>query len=427
MRIKVIGAGLAGCEAAYQLAEKGFEVTLFEQKPVKRHPAFKTDRFAELICSNSLRSDRKENAVGLLKEECRELHSLIMMSADKHRIPAGSSLAVDREGFSEEITNIILAHPRIELVHEEVTSIDLNEPTILCAGPLCEGELAEELRRLTGEDSLYFYDAVAPIVTRDSVDFSKAYYKSRYDEGDGDYINCPMTRDEFFDFYQALMHAEKTKVRDMDKEIYFEGCMPVEAMAERGIKTLLYGPLKPVGLEKNGRRPYAVVQLRKDNAIDTLYNLVGFQTHLTYKSQKEVFSMIPGLEHAEFVRYGVMHRNSYINSPKHLNAHYQFKNYPNLFIAGQISGVEGYVESMASGLYAALSMAQYLQKGTVKELGRDTVIGSMAVYVSNPTITKLVPMNANFGIMETGDLFKKDKSAFAEADLQRIREYRDSL
>ena len=427
MRIKVIGAGLAGCEAAYQLAEKGFEVTLFEQKPVKRHPAFKTDNFAELICSNSLRSDRKENAVGLLKEECRELGSLIMKSADKHRIPAGSSLAVDREGFSEEITKTILSHPKIELVHEEVTSIDLDEPTILCAGPLCEGALAEELRKLTGEDSLYFYDAVAPIVTRDSIDFSKAYYKSRYDEEGGDYINCPMNRNEFFDFYQALMQAEKTKVRDMDKEIYFEGCMPVEAMAERGIKTLLYGPLKPVGLEKDGRRPYAVVQLRKDNAIDTLYNLVGFQTHLTYKAQKEVFSLIPGLEHAEFVRYGVMHRNSYINSPKHLNAHYQFKNYPNLFIAGQISGVEGYVESMASGLYAALSMAQYLQKGTVKELGRDTVIGSMAVYVSNPTIDKLVSMNANFGIMATDDLFRKDKSAFADADLQKIREYRDNL
>ena len=350
-----------------------------------------------------------------------------MRSADHHRIPAGSSLAVDREGFSQEITETIKKHPRIRIVHEEVTSLDPEEPTVLCAGPLCEGALADELRKLTGEDSLYFYDAVAPIVTRDSIDFSKAYYKSRYEEGEGDYINCPMDRDQFFDFYQALMQAEKTKVREMDQEIYFEGCMPVEAMAQRGIKTLLYGPLKPVGLEKDGRRPYAVVQLRKDNAIDTLYNLVGFQTHLTYGAQKEVFSLIPGLEHAEFVRYGVMHRNSYINSPKHLNAHYQFRSYPNLFIAGQISGVEGYVESMASGLYAALSMAQYLKGEEIRELGRNTAIGAMAAYVSNPTIDRLVPMNANFGIMDTGDLFRKDRRAYAQQALQQVKEYKEKL
>lgn len=426
MKVKVIGAGLAGSEAAFQLAERGFEVDLYEQKSVKRHAAFKTDDFAELICSNSLRSDDLFNAVGLLKQEMRILHSLIMEAADLYRIPAGKSLAVDRHGFSEYITRRINEHPNIHVIHEEVTEIDENIPTIIAAGPLCEGKLAEEIGRLCGKEFLHFYDAVSPIVEKDSIDFDHAYYKSRYDEeSEGDYINCPLTKEEFQEFYDAVINARKIAVHDIDDEKYFEGCMPFEEMARRGYKTLLFGPMKPVGLEHDGIRPYAVVQLRKDNAIDTLYNVVGFQTHLTFGSQEEVLKKIPALRNVSIVRYGVMHRNTYINSPNVVNNKYQFIDHEKLFVAGQISGVEGYVESAASGLYAAINMTQYLSGGIKYELGPDTMMGAMASYISDPNISKLQPMNANFGIFryEFNGPKSEKKKAYTEHALAKVEEY----
>ena len=424
--VRVIGAGLAGSEAAFQLAKRGYRVRLYEQKGIKRHPAFKTDSFSELICSNSLRSDDPANAVGLLKEEMRILDSLIMKAADSYRIPAGKSLAVDRNGFSAYITEVISNHPNITVIREEVTSIDEAVPTIIAAGPLCEGKLAEEIGRICGKDFLHFYDAVSPIVEKDSIDFEHAYYKSRYDdENPGDYINCPLSKEEFQIFYDAVLNARKIAVHDIDDEKYFEGCMPFEEMARRGYKTLLFGPMKPVGLEHDGIRPYAVVQLRKDNAIDTLYNVVGFQTHLTFSGQEEVLKTIPALRNVQIVRYGVMHRNTYINSPNVINNRYQFIKYPNLFVAGQISGVEGYVESAASGLYAALNMAQYLNGSIEHELGPDTMIGAMANYISDPNIVKLEPMNANFGIFRCeyrGEKSQK-KKAYAEHAKEKVSEY----
>ena len=426
MKARVIGAGLAGCEAAYQLAKRGIHVDLYEQKPVKRHAAFKTDRFAELICSNSLRSDDLNNAVGLLKEEMRILDSLIMSAADKYRIPAGKSLAVDRTGFSEYITEQIEKNENINVVHEEMTEIDPEIPTIIAAGPLCEGKLAESLGTLCGNSFLHFYDAVSPIVEKDSIDFNHAYYKSRYDdENTGDYINCPLTKEEFEGFYQTIIDAKKIDVHDIDDEKYFEGCMPFEEMARRGIKTLLFGPMKPVGLEHEGVRPYAVVQLRKDNAIDTLYNVVGFQTHLTFKAQEEVLKKVPALHDVHIVRYGVMHRNTYVNSPGIINSRYQFIKYPNLFIAGQISGVEGYVESAASGLYAAIQLSRYLNSQPECILGPDTMIGAMANYISDKNIKKLEPMNANFGIFlcEFSGSKKEKRSFYVEHALNAVKEF----
>ena len=426
MIVNVIGAGLAGCEAAYQLSKRGIKVRLYEQKPIKRHSAFKTDNFAELICSNSLRSDDICNAVGLLKQEMRELDSLIMKSADLNRVPAGSSLAVDRVGFSEYITNEIKTNPNIEVINQEVTSIDPNEYTIITAGPLCEGELAKSISKLCGGNFLHFYDAISPIVEKDSIDFNHAYYKSRWDdESVGDYINCPLTKEEFDKFYEAVLAAKKIEVHDIDDEKYFEGCMPFEEMARRGYKTLLYGPMKPVGLRYNGVKPYAVVQLRKDNAIDTLYNIVGFQTHLTFSAQLEVLKLIPALKDVHIVRYGVMHRNTYVNSPNIINNKYQFINYPNVFIAGQISGVEGYIESAASGLYAAINLAQYINGGIKYELGPDTMMGAMANYISDSNITKLEPMNANFGIFRCEYHGPKDdkKKYYVEHSLDIIKKY----
>ena len=426
MKVRIIGAGLAGSEAAYQLAKRNVNVELYEQKPLKRHEAFKTDNYSELICSNSLRSDDLYNAVGLLKQEMRQLDSLIMSAADKYRIPAGKSLAVDRIEFSNYITSYINNHPNITVIHEEFKDIDSDIPTIICAGPLCEGELADSIARLCDNKFLHFYDAIAPIVEKDSIDFNKAYYKSRYDEDtEGDYINCPMNKDEYDHFYETLINARCIDVKEIDDEKYFEGCMPFEQMAKRGYKTLLFGPMKPVGLEHNGIRPYAVVQLRKDNAIDTLYNIVGFQTHLTFKAQEEVLKTIPGLENVNIVRYGVMHRNTYLNSPNIINNKYQFINYPNVFIAGQISGVEGYVESAASGLYAAINMFQYLNGKIIYELGADTMIGAMANYISDKNIKELLPMNANFGIFRcnySGDKSHK-KQYYVEHSLNIIEEY----
>ena len=426
MRVRIIGAGLAGCEAAYQLSKRGIKVDLYEQKPQKRHEAFKSDKYAELICSNSLRSDDLSNAVGLLKQEMRILDSLIMKSADLHRVPAGKSLAVDRNGFSNYITDYINSDSNITVHNYEFCDIDIDMPTIIAAGPLCEGKLSESIGQLCGKDFLHFYDAVAPIVEKDSIDFNYAYYKSRYDDdNEGDYINCPLNKDEFELFYNTIINAQKIDVRQIDDEKYFEGCMPVEEMARRGYKTLLFGPMKPVGLEHYGKKPYAVVQLRKDNAIDTLYNLVGFQTHLTFQAQEEVLKCVPALRNVRIVRYGVMHRNTYINSPSILNNYYQFIKYPKIFVAGQISGVEGYVESAASGLYAAINMAQFLNGGIKHELSADTMIGAMSHYISDPKISKLEPMNANFGIFRCEYTGKKSekKQYYASHSLAIIEEY----
>ncbi|MCR5095697.1 MAG: methylenetetrahydrofolate--tRNA-(uracil(54)-C(5))-methyltransferase (FADH(2)-oxidizing) TrmFO [Erysipelotrichaceae bacterium] len=426
MKVRVIGAGLAGSEAAYQLAKKGIEVDLYEQKPVKKHSAFKTDDFAELICSNSLRSDDLYNAVGLLKQEMRILDSLIMKAADLYRIPAGKSLAVDRVGFSKYITEQIRNNPKINVINEEATALDESIPTIIAAGPLCEGALSDEIMKLCGKQFLHFYDAVSPIVEKDSIDFDQAYYKSRYDdENPGDYINCPLTKEEFEEFYEAIINARKIAVHDIDDEKYFEGCMPFEEMARRGYKTLLFGPMKPVGLEHNGIRPYAVVQLRKDNAIDTLYNVVGFQTHLTFGSQEEVLKKVPALRNVHIVRYGVMHRNTYINSPNIVNRYYQFISHPNIFVAGQISGVEGYVESAGSGLYAAKCLCQYLDGKIEYELGSDTMMGAMANYISDEHIRKLEPMNANFGIFRLDYNGPKNdkKKYYVEHALKAVEEY----
>lgn len=401
MTVKVIGAGLAGCEAAWQLARRGIDVTLYEMKPVKFSPAHHSEQFAELVCSNSLKAERIENACGLLKEEMRRFDSLMMQAADRSRVPAGGALAVDRDEFSRYMTEKIKNHPLITVVQEEVTQINENEDTIIATGPLTSGGLEEEIRRLTGSDSLYFYDAAAPIVTKESIDTNRVFAAARYGRGTADYINCPMTKEEYLAFYDALIHAEVAPLKEFEK--VFEGCMPVEVMAKRGEDTLRFGPLKPVGLvnPKTGKDDaYAVVQLRQDNAEGTLYNMVGFQTNLKWGEQKRVFSMIPGLEKAEFVRYGVMHRNTFIQSPKLLNCYYQMRSCPHVFFAGQITGVEGYVESASSGILAGLNMARRLLGKPMFSADRKTAIGALARYISDESVTKFQPMNSNFGIIE---------------------------
>ena len=399
--VTVVGAGLAGSEAAWQLAERGIHVRLYEMKPEKMTPAHHSPNFAELVCSNSLRSDELTNAVGLLKEELRELGSLVMRCADAHRVAAGGALAVDREGFSAAVTEAISSHPNIEVIAEEVTDIPAGE-VIVASGPLTSDVLAEKLAALSGEDApLHFFDAAAPIVTLESVDMDSAFYASRYDKGTADYVNCPMTRDEYLAFWQALCAAEQAPVHGFDDGGVFEGCMPVEVMARRGEDTLRYGPLKPVGLvdPRNGRENYAVVQLRRDNAVGTIYNLVGFQTHLTFPEQRRVFSMIPALKNAEFVRYGVMHRNTYLNSPKLLDRYYRLKSDERIIFAGQMTGVEGYVESCASGMLAALETAARLRGEAPWDLPRETAIGALALYISESTVGSFQPMNVNFGII----------------------------
>ncbi|MDO4414633.1 MAG: methylenetetrahydrofolate--tRNA-(uracil(54)-C(5))-methyltransferase (FADH(2)-oxidizing) TrmFO [Erysipelotrichaceae bacterium] len=419
----VIGAGLAGCEAAWQLAERGIHVTLAEMKPLKKSPAHHSDNFAELVCSNSLRSDALTNAVGLLKEEMRVIGSLIMKCADENKVPAGSALAVDREKFSEAVTSCIRNHPLITVVEKEYDEIP-DVPCIIASGPLTSAPLAEAMMKLMDQDSCYFYDAAAPIVTYESIDMSKAYRKSRYDKGSADYINCPMSFEEFEAFYQALITAETAELHDFEKEVYFEGCMPFEVMAKRGRDTLLFGPMKPVGLEQEGKRPYAVVQLRQDNAEATLYNIVGFQTHLKWGEQKRILQMIPGLENCEIVRYGVMHRNTYINSPRWLRETYQFKDRDDLFFAGQMSGVEGYIESSASGMLAGINLAHVLNGEAPVMPGAKTMIGAMSHYISHADPAHFQPMNANFGIMYLeGKHKKKDrKAAYAPQSLNLIRE-----
>lgn len=420
--VKVIGGGLAGSEAAWQLAQRGIPVHLYEMRPIKTPPAFHTGEFAELVCSNSLRSDSLNNAAGIMKEELRRLNSLIMEAADNTRVPAGSALAVDREAFSKYVSDALRNHPNITIFHEEVTEIP-EGPTIIAAGPLCSDALAESIQKLTGKESLHFYDAAAPIVEKDSIDFSKAYFKSRYDKGEADYINCPMTKEEFDAFYNELVNAKCTELHDFEELTVFEGCMPVEEMAKRGQQTLLFGPMKPVGLEKeDGTRPYAVVQLRQDNVSASLYNIVGFQTHLLWPEQKRVFSMIPGLENASFTRYGVMHRNSFLKAPEILDEQYRCKSRKDLFFAGQITGVEGYVESTASGMVAAIALARDLLDQPQVLLGRQSAIGAQAYYISHADEKHFQPMNANFGIMVLDEKCKKKerKEKMAKNALARI-------
>ncbi|CAM3890173.1 FADH(2)-oxidizing methylenetetrahydrofolate--tRNA-(uracil(54)-C(5))-methyltransferase TrmFO [Cohnella lubricantis] len=398
--VTVVGAGLAGSEAAWQIASQGVPVTLYEMRPVQRTPAHHTDRFAELVCTNSLRANGLTNAVGVLKEEMRRFGSLILSAADNNAVPAGGALAVDREGFSGEVTSRLREHPLVTVVNEELTRIPEDGIVVVATGPLTSPQLSEQIRALLGEEYFYFFDAAAPIVERDSIDMDKVFYASRYDKGEAAYINCPMTEEQFEAFYEALTTAETAEVKDFEKNMVFEGCMPIEVMASRGKQTMLFGPLKPVGLvdPRTGKQPHAVIQLRQDNASGTLYNLVGFQTHLKWGEQKRVFSLIPGLENAEFVRYGVMHRNTFINSPKLLRPTYQFRGRDTLFFAGQMTGVEGYVESAASGMIAGFNAGRLAKGLEPLALPAHTTLGSMAEYITTADFRHFQPMNANFGL-----------------------------
>ncbi len=425
MAIKIIGAGLAGCEAAWQAANLGAEVVLCEMKPEKKSAAHKSDSFAELVCSNSLRADGIHNAVGLLKEEMRIMGSLIMECADATKVPAGGALAVDRDGFSQMVTDKIKAHPNIKIEYGEVSKINPDQYTIVAAGPLASDAISEEIAKFTGGEYLHFFDAAAPIVSYDSIDMTKAFCAARYGKGGADYINCPMNKEEYTAFWRELISAEAAPVHgDIDNPKVFEGCMPIEVMAARGEDTMRFGPLKPVGLTdpRDNSRPYAVVQLRRDNAVGSMYNIVGFQTHIKFGEQKRVFSMIPGLENAEFVRYGVMHRNTYINSPKLLTNTYRMKEYDKIYFAGQITGVEGYIESAASGLLAGRCAALSMSGKEELHFGNDTAIGALATYVSNGSIVNFQPMNVNFGIMADLGVRIKDKKQKAEAFAQRSLE-----
>ncbi|WP_415944801.1 methylenetetrahydrofolate--tRNA-(uracil(54)-C(5))-methyltransferase (FADH(2)-oxidizing) TrmFO [Selenomonas montiformis] len=440
-KVIVIGAGLAGSEAAWQAAEHGAEVLLYEMRPKKTTPAHKTDGFAELVCSNSLRGAGLENAVGVLKEEMRRLRSLIMEAADATKVPAGGALAVDRHGFSDYVTRYVSAHPRITVIREEVERIPLREDavTVVASGPLTDGSLAEDIAARTGGDSLYFYDAAAPIVSMDSIDMSKAYRASRYGKGEAAYINCPMTREEYEAFWTELVQAEKAPTKAFEKEKFFEGCMPVEVMAGRGKDTLLFGPLKPVGLEhpETGVRPYAVVQLRQDNASATLYNIVGFQTHLKWPEQRRVFRMIPGLEQAEFLRYGVMHRNTFLNSPKHMRPTLQFRGEDRLLFAGQMTGVEGYIESASSGLVAGINAARLAGGQDPLIFPAESCHGALCHYITTSEARHFQPMNVNFGILPPIELRdergryikdkKRKKQLLAQRALAAIELFRSAL
>lgn len=404
--IRIIGAGLAGCEAAWQATNRGVNVTLCEMKPKKFTPAHHSENFAELVCSNSLRSNELSNAVGLLKEEMRRLGSLMIEAADATAVPAGSALAVDRTGFSAYITDKIRNHPHITVIETEICALPEDGVTVVASGPLTSDALSEAIDRRIGGKKLHFFDAAAPIVDFSSINMDIAFFASRYGKGEASYINCPMTKEQYDMFYDALIHAKEAELKEFDKESQrdlkvFEGCMPVEVMARRGYETLLFGPLKPVGLPlpATGKDAYAVVQLRQDNAAGTMYNIVGFQTHLTFPEQKRVFSLIPGLENAEFMRYGVMHRNTYLQSPGLLRPDYSMIDAPNLFFAGQMTGVEGYVESAASGLVAGINAACAAQDKPRVLFPRECVIGAMASYVSTGGTGAFVPMNANFGIV----------------------------
>ena len=399
-KVKVVGAGLAGSEAAWQLAQRGVAVELYEMKPQKMTPAHHADTFAELVCSNSFRGDRLENAVGLLKEELRRLGSLILTCAEATRVEAGGCLAVDRQGFSRMVTDKIRSHPNITVVEEELTQVP-EGPVIIATGPLTSDALSEAIGAYFGEDYLHFYDAAAPLVTAESVDMTKAWWQSRYDRGTPDYVNCSMNKEEYEAFVRELVSAQEAEVHGFEDKNVFEGCMPVEVMARRGFDTLRFGPLKPVGLidPATGKEPYAVVQLRQDNSAKSIYNLVGFQTHLKFPEQRRVFSMIPALRNAEFVRYGVMHRNTFLQSPKLLDRFYRDRRNPLVAFAGQMTGVEGYVESTASGFLAAVAMAAQVQGRPLPEFPKETAIGALSLYISDENITHFQPMNVNFSII----------------------------
>ena len=428
----VIGAGLAGSEAVYRLAKRGYNVKLYEMRPMKMTSAHKTEGFAELICSNSLRAAGIENAVGLLKEEMRKLDSIIIKAADATRVEAGGALAVDRDAFSKYITDTIKNMKNVEIIYEEVTKIP-DGPVIIASGPLTSDSLHIEIQNLLGENYMYFYDAIAPIVTYDSIDMNKVFLASRYNKGEAAYLNCPMNEEEFNKFYDFLIHADKVIPHDFEMKV-FEGCMPIEEMALRGRQTLLFGPMKPVGLDdpKTGRWPYAVVQLRQDNLAKSLYNLVGFQTHLKFGEQKKLLELIPGLEKANIVRYGVMHRNTYINSKKLLNKGYQLIKNPNIFFAGQMTGVEGYVESASSGLIAGINMARFLEGKDILDLDATTAIGALANYISYHAEIEqpdtFEPMNVNFGIFNALErkVYKKErKMAYAKRALENLNKILD--
>ncbi|MGO2100346.1 FADH(2)-oxidizing methylenetetrahydrofolate--tRNA-(uracil(54)-C(5))-methyltransferase TrmFO [Vagococcus salmoninarum] len=408
--VNIIGAGLAGSEAAWQAAEAGVQVNLYEMRKLKKSPAHHTENFAELVCSNSLRANNVTNAVGLLKEEMRRFNSIIINSADQTAVPAGGALAVDRDNFSALITERLRNHPNIKVIDEEVTSIP-EGITIIATGPLTAEALANEISEFTESKGLYFYDAAAPIIEKSSIDMEKVYLKSRYDKGEAAYLNCPMNEEEFMAFRKELITAEVAPLKEFEKEKFFEGCMPIEVMANRGEKTMLFGPLKPVGLEdpKTDKRPHAVIQLRQDDAAASLYNIVGFQTHLKWGEQKRIIRMIPGLENAEIVRYGVMHRNTFMNSPELLEPTYQSRKRSNLFFAGQMTGVEGYVESAASGMVAGINAAKMAKGEELLTFPRETAVGSMAYYITHTAGKHFQPMNANFGIFPELPAKIKDK------------------
>jgi len=420
--VNIVGAGLAGCEAAYQLSKRGIAVNLHEMRPKKSSPAHKTDYFGELVCSNSFRGNQLINAVGALKEELLRLDSIVIKTAHEHSLPAGAALAVDRDGFAKALTEKIKNLANVTVINDEVTSL-LDGYTIIATGPLTSDDLSQAIKEFAEEDSLYFYDAAAPIIEKDSIDMDIAYYKSRYDKGEADYINCPMNKEQFEAWYNELINAKCATIKEFEKEIFFEGCMPIEEIARRGPQTLTFGPMKPVGLGKDDERPYAVVQLRQDDAKATLYNMVGFQTHLTWGEQERLVKMIPGLENANIIRYGVMHRNTFINAPKILLPTYQTKERADLFFAGQVSGVEGYVESIASGLNAGINMAYLINDKQPLIFPQETIIGSLAHYITSTNAENFQPMNANFGIVkDLGYRVKKKekKEEYARIALESI-------
>ena len=421
--VNVIGAELAGSEAAWQIAQAGIQVHLYEMRPVKMTDAHHTEDFAELVCSNSLRGNSLANAVGVLKEEMRRLNSVVITSADETAVPAGGALAVDRHAFSGMVTKKVKEHPLVTVFSEEVTTIP-EGVTIVATGPLTSEPLAEAIKEFNGSNGFYFYDAAAPIIDKSTIDMDKVYLKSRYDKGEAAYLNCPMNKEEFEAFRDALLAAEVAPLKEFEQEKFFEGCMPIEVMAARGPKTMLFGPMKPVGLEdpKTGKRPYAVIQLRQDNAVASLYNIVGFQTHLKWGEQKRVFQMIPGLENAEIVRYGVMHRNSFMNSPELLEQTYQSKKRSDLFFAGQMTGVEGYVESAASGLLAGRNAVRLIKGEELITLPRETAMGSLAYYITHASGKNFQPMNVNFGLFPEMPERIKDKKTRYEAIANRALE-----
>jgi len=415
MKITVIGGGLAGSEAALQLAQRGFEVNLYEMRPHVSTQAHKTEKLAEFVCSNSLGSSDVTNASGLLKKEMQMLGSYLIVAAFKNSVPAGNALAIDREGFSQEITNLIENNPKINLIREEIEEIPQNQPCIIASGPLTSKKLAEDIKKFTGEEHLHFFDAIAPIVEKDSINFEKAFYASRYDKGEASYINCPMNKPEYERFYEILTNAPKIECKEFEKGAkFFESCLPIEVLASRGVDTLRFGPMKPVGLvdKRTGEKNYAVVQLRQDDAQANLYNLVGFQTNLKWGAQKELLQSIPGMENVNIVRYGVMHQNTFINSPKVLNAGFQTRKNPEIFFAGQITGTEGYTESIAGGLLAGINMARHLNNEPLLILPQTTMLGALTAYISCPEHTAFQPINSNWGIiapMEMEKKIRKDK------------------